>query len=551
MSVTTPKTNLFFLSGNDFAEEAPRTTAPNFPTTTAPTEEAREQQKKKKTLGHQDEMDRYTIAELDSLIEKRAAQITAGEQGRHIESSRVITSEMLRRAPDGYFRQFFDEVASVEKEVQNKLTRDPGRSRLVNRAALEPTNKKLLDDAFLVLNNITNEKMLNKGLLPHQKSIVSSMVIANFLGLSYLDPLWNDRSIDEIICNGPYDIQIEIKGKLYRVHGCEFPDQKTLMNLMEKLFERVGRKISQTQPVHKARLHDRSRLHVTHMAVSPDGPNVNIRRHPEGYWSVQDMLDKGTASPELMHYIGNLIYKGASYCVISSTGGGKTTMLNALSGFYRDDERIVTIEDSLEMKPHPGKMLAAAMETRRSRGDSEAQDVDMRTLVQASTQMRPNIIIQGESTDSSAYDLCQALNTGHYGASTIHANTSELAVTRIASLVAQSGLTNIEGAYDLVAAAFDFIIAMKRLPDGTRKIASIDEVGMKPKLVNGVMTLPVKPIWVFKEDGVKDGLIQGHWEQVSELSQERRDAKLLDLIDDLSWEELLEISRLPDGVKRV
>ena len=191
------------------------------------------------------------------------------------------------------------------------------------------------------------------------------------------------------------------------------------------------------------------------------------------------------------------------------------------------------------------------METRRSRGDSEAQDVDMRTLVQASTQMRPNVIIQGESTDSSAYDLCQALNTGHYGASTIHANTSELAVTRIASLVAQSGLTNIEGAYDLVAAAFDFIIAMKRLPDGTRKIASIDEVGMKPKLVNGVMTLPVKPIWVFKEDGVKDGLIQGHWEQVSELSQERRDAKLLDLIDDLSWEELLEISRLPDGVKRV
>ena len=146
-----------------------------------------------------------------------------------------------------------------------------------------------------------------------------------------------------------------------------------------------------------------------------------------------------------------------------------TSMLNALTGFYPSHARILTLEDNLEMKPNPKKFLAAAQETRPpSPNKLNDRGVTMRDLVWGAMQMRPEVLIIGEVTDAAAYDLCQALNTGHAGASTFHANSSQLAITRVSSLVAQSGLTTIEGAFDLISAAFDFVINVRHFPqDGS------------------------------------------------------------------------------------
>lgn len=227
-----------------------------------------------------------------------------------------------------------------------------------------------------------------------------------------------------------------------------------------------------------------------------------------------------------------------------------TSMLNALTGFYPSHARILTLEDNLEMKPNPKKFLAAAQETRPpSPNKLNDRGVTMRDLVWGAMQMRPEVLIIGEVTDAAAYDLCQALNTGHAGASTFHANSSQLAITRVSSLVAQSGLTTIEGAFDLISAAFDFVINVRHFPqDGSRRIFSIDEVGSEPIEVNGKLMLPVFPMWRFNEEGIDDdGNIVGMWTKVGEISKERAERRMFDYQRTLSWEELKALSALPEG----
>lgn len=231
-----------------------------------------------------------------------------------------------------------------------------------------------------------------------------------------------------------------------------------------------------------------------------------------------------------------------------------TSMLNALTGFYPSNARILTLEDNLEMKPNPKKFLAAAMETRPPSPDKpNDRGVTMRDLVWGAMQMRPEVLIIGEVTDSAAYDLCQALNTGHAGASTFHANSSQLAVTRVASLVAQSGLATIEGAYDLISAAFDFVINVRHFPqDGSRRIFSIDEVGSQTYFKDGKLILPTKPIWKFDESGIDDnGNIVGKWTKVGDISAERSERRMFDYQRTLSWDELQVLSALPEGNEAV
>lgn len=231
-----------------------------------------------------------------------------------------------------------------------------------------------------------------------------------------------------------------------------------------------------------------------------------------------------------------------------------TSMLNALTGFYPSNARILTLEDNLEMKPNPKKFLAAAMETRPPSPDKpNDRGVTMRDLVWGAMQMRPEVLIIGEVTDSAAYDLCQALNTGHAGASTFHANSSQLAVTRVASLVAQSGLATIEGAYDLISAAFDFVINVRHFPqDGSRRIFSIDEVGSQTYFKDGKLILPTKPIWKFDESGIDDnGNIVGRWTKVGDISAERSERRMFDYQKTLSWDELQALSALPEGNEAV
>ena len=463
-----------------------------------------------------------------------------------LKASRFITADILMSAPPAYFDRFDEDVEKAVRWVQTALA-GKEMSDVVSNAMQNPTDDAIQEQAFRTVMNFTIEFMERINYRGIEKEIVKTLVCSEIIGFGKLDPLWRDRKIDEILANGPRDIQVEISGQLNRVPACRFKNESHMMNLLERLFGAIGKSVTKTTPLVKGRLHDNSRMFAVHSSVAPMGPNFSIRRHPEKYWTPVDLVDRGSASEELMTSIGNLIYKGCSFVVIGGTSTGKTSLLNAMTGFYRKDVRLLTLEDNLEMKPNPNKLLAAAMECKPGAVDRpNDRGVTMRDLVKASLQLRPDGIIVGEVTDGATYDLCQALNTGHFGASTIHANSEFDGIYRIASLVAQSELVSADGALPLIAAAFDFIIQLEHFPiDGSRRIVSISEVSPYPvQDASGRQSLPLNRLWKFVDDGTVDGKVTGHYEQVGQMSEIRSARRHLNIERDRTWEELKELSKI-------
>ena len=233
-----------------------------------------------------------------------------------------------------------------------------------------------------------------------------------------------------------------------------------------------------------------------------------------------------------------LSYKGCSYLVVGGTSTGKTSMLNALTGFYRNDVRILTVEDSLEMKPNPNKMLSPGLETIPPRPGGD-KGVSIRDLVRGTLQMAPDVIIVGESTGAEAFALCQALNTGHAGASTIHANTIRDAIPRMLSMVGQGEVIQAEAALPLIGAAFDFIIFLEHsLLDGSRKILEVAELPSYPEFdQSNKPFLNPRTIWRLDRE-------TSSWNKIQGVSDELIERRGLKLEPDLTWEELKELSKV-------
>lgn len=465
--------------------------------------------------------------------------------------SPVITFKMLEVAPENFFNKFESIVKSVTSKIINSISADESAVHIANHKK-DPTNLELKErilyivmSEFNKIDRIDNDiKLLD----PTDKDIVLAMVINEIIGLGPLEPLWNENKITEIMCNGPHDIQVEIGGTVRRVPSVKFRDKQHLKSLIDKLYGSINKQLSPVNPRERGRLHDNSRLYAVHDVIAPAGPIFNIRKHTEKYWTPLDIVNQGTASPELMTYIGNLVHAGVSYLVVGGTGTGKTTLMNALTGFYPENSRILTLEENLEMKPHPKKLLAPAMECLPAKAGSDQEfGVTMRDLVRSSLQLRPDIILIGEVSDGAAYDLCQALNTGHSGGSTVHANDAVDAINRMSSLVSQEEFVKGPAVLDLIGAAFDIIIVVSRLSDGSRKITEVVEIGRTPVLAeNKELTLEVKPLWEFEvnkeidEDG--NTKLKASWKQVGDLSDYRKNKHRLHLKKQLTWEELLEIS---------
>lgn len=221
--------------------------------------------------------------------------------------------------------------------------------------------------------------------------------------------------------------------------------------------------------------------------------------------------------------------------------------MSALTGFIPENERVITLEENLEMKPHPGKLIAAPMECIPAKAGSDSHGVNMRDLVRGSLQMRPDRILIGEVTDGAAYDLCQALNTGHSGMSTTHANNAVDSIQRLISLVSQEELVKGPAVLDLIGSAFDVIIVVDRMKDGSRKIAEVVELGRTPmKAENGELTLEIIPLWDLELTELMDEegkiKIAGKWTQVNDLSPYRQEKHRLNMYKKLSWNELLDLS---------
>lgn len=461
------------------------------------------------------------------------------------EAARVITSRILMQAPRDFFVKFQNDVKLGVAHVAGALA-ESDASDLIAEAYADPYDKVKLEKAYQASQRHVVDFLSKRGWVGPERAIVSALIIDEIVGWGIIDPLWQDGGIDEIIISGPNLVRIEVRGRLFSVASARWRDQDHLMLLTEKLLRRSDKLLSQSHPRIKGRMYDNSRIYGVHPIIAPSGPNVNIRRHPEKHWTPLDMVNNGAASAEMMTEIGNMVWKGCTFLVVGGMSTGKTSMLNALTGFYRNDALIVTVEDSIEMKPNPNKMLHGAQETRIAGSDSNADSVTMRDLVQSATQQRPDVIIVGEVTDGAAYDLAQALNLGKAGGSTFHANSPKAAMPRLLSMIGQGDVISAEAALPLIAAAFDIIIFLDHsLIDGSRRIMSVVEIPTYPSFDEADRPfLDLRPLWEFSSSYVEDGKVKGEWLRVNDISPELSDARGLDLIEDLTWSELVELSRI-------
>ena len=478
-------------------------------------------------------------------LEQKAKEVKAGTS----EEVNILTANILIMAPEGFFLKYEKLVEKITNYIQDAMSRNGNQAGLINALKQDPTNQSLAQEAFKNINShfLTNESTesdpLYHTLSQIEIKLVLALVFNEICGLGPLEPLFRSTDIKEIVCNGPYDIQVEIDGKMLPVKSCRFRDAGHLQNLIDKLYNSINKIISRSTPMERARLHDNSRIFAVHDSVALNGPSLNIRRHTDNWISPDFLISKGSASEPLMNWLGHHINQGLNFLVVGGTSSGKTSLLGALTGFYRNNVRILTVERNIELKGAPNKLWGTPMEVIPAKAGSISSGVSMRDLVEATTQMRPDGIIVGETTGEEAFDLLQALNTGHFGASTIHANTAEDSIPRLVSLVSQADMIKGEAIYDLIIAAFDLVVVTTRFPeDGSRKIEGIYEIGSEVKQTEaGVLYVPVSPIWKFILDSNEDNIIRGHWEQVGELSEFRTKKHNLQHTPIKPWNELKEL----------
>lgn len=472
-----------------------------------------------------------------------------------VSASRILTAPIVISSPEGYFNKYEDIVHHISNITQSIIANESTQADVdsITQARDNPTDDHYQEGAFTVVTRAIRRSFEETDRVlqysPIERSLISQMVFNEIVGFGPLDPFWREKGITEIFVNGPDDIQFEYKGVVRPAKSIRFRDQRHLENLIDNLYSAIGRTVSAVNPLRPGRLPDLSRMTAIHKSVSPEGPNLAIRRHPEEYWTPKDLIEFNSANEEMLTELGNFIHKGCSFIVSGGTSTGKTSFLNALTGFYRDDQRLLLLEDNLEMKPNPKKLWAPAMEANLDINErGEKIGVSMRDLVQIALRMSPQVIVIGEIRDGAMYDLIQALNTGHSGASTVHTDSAKDAMNRIQALASQASVIREDTIGPMIAAAFDLIIQLERFSDGSRRVTEIAEVLPDMELDDtGNRIVKTNPLWKFKAVGTKGGNIIGDWHKVGEMSKGRVERRRLDVQESLSWEELKELSSV-DGI---
>ncbi|MDH4379491.1 MAG: CpaF family protein [Vampirovibrionales bacterium] len=319
----------------------------------------------------------------------------------------------------------------------------------------------------------------------------------DILGLGPLEVLLKDTTVNDILINGPYNVFVERKGKLVRSH-VRFKDDKHLLQVIDRIVAAVGRRVDESQPLCDARLKDGSRFNCIIPPLALDGALVSIRKFSKDPLKVEDLIQYGTLNKQAAELLKGFVEARLNIIISGSTGSGKTTMLNVLSSFIPDDERIVTIEDAAELQLQ--KDHVARMETRPANIEGRGE-ITMRDLFKNALRMRPERIVVGECRSGEALDMLQAMNTGHDGSlTTLHANNPRDALRRLETMVLMAG-------YDLparaireqVASAVHVILQVSRLSDGSRKVMNITEVvGMEGDVIL------LQDIYKFVQTGVDE-----------------------------------------------
>jgi len=325
------------------------------------------------------------------------------------------------------------------------------------------------------------------------------------MGLGPLEPFLQDPTVSDILVNTYRQIYVERFGKL-ELTNARFKDDNHLRKIIDRIVSSVGRRVDEFSPMVDARLRDGSRVNVIIPPLAIDGPILSIRRFPLDPLELEDLISFKTLTPEIGEILRGIVRARLNVLISGGTGSGKTTLLNVLSRFIPEEERIITIEDSAELQLKQEHVVR--LETRPPNIEGKGE-ITQRDLVRNSLRMRPDRIILGEVRGQEAFDMLQAMNTGHEGSlSTIHANSPRDALMRLETMVAMAGMDiPSEFIRRFIASAINVVIHMARLVDGSRKIISIQEItGMEGSIIT------LQEIFSFRQERIDEqGKVRGRF----------------------------------------
>ena len=381
---------------------------------------------------------------------------------------------------------------------------------LISKLDLEKLSRVESSQARQVVANLIGDIIKAQGvpLSFDEQAKIQSDLLDEVFGLGPLEPLLRDPEVSDILVNSKDKVFVERGGKLQRTETV-FRDDRHLLQIIDRIVSRVGRRVDESSPMVDARLPDGSRVNAIIPPLALDGPSMSIRRFGTGPVQANQLVELKSISAEMMLVLESAARARLTILISGGTGAGKTTLLNILSRNIPQSERVITIEDAAELQLAQENLVR--LETRPPNIEGQGA-VRQRQLLINCLRMRPDRIILGEVRGEEAFDMLQAMNTGHEGSmATIHANTPRDALTRLESMVAMSGLNLTERTVrQQIASALDIVVQVSRLSDGTRKVMSVSEVtGMEENIIS------MQEIFTFQKKGISpsgqsDRRVQAH-----------------------------------------
>lgn len=362
-------------------------------------------------------------------------------------------------------------------------------------------NSKMLHE---YINDEIDKALLGYDLTTLERSHIFNLIDNEINGYGPITELLEDPNITEIMVNGKNEVYVEIDGQISKDDSVSFINDEHIIRTIQKIVQPLGRTIDTANPMVDARLKDGSRLNAVIPPLSLKGPVITIRKFRQDMRSIDDFLRIGAMTPYMARFLDAAVRAKLNIIICGGTGSGKTTLLNALSSFIGDHERIITIEDAAELKLRQSHVIG--LETRLVNYEGTGE-VTIRDLVINSLRMRPDRIIVGEVRGKEAFDMLQAMNTGHDGSlTTMHANGPIDALNRLETMVLMAGMDiPIKAIREYIENAIDLVVNVSRLSDGRRKITSICEVdGFKDDVIR------LREIFSFKQTGItSNGEVDG------------------------------------------
>jgi len=374
-------------------------------------------------------------------------------------------------------------LQSFERAEYQQVKADLHR-KILDRLDLEKLGRSqgdsARDEVLVVIRNAVNAEVVPLSFAEREK--LSREILDEIFGLGPLEPLLKDHSVSDILVNRYDRVYIERAGKL-ELTGLSFKDSGHLMQIIERIVSRVGRRVDESSPMVDARLPDGSRVNAIIPPLAIDGPCLSIRRFGREPVTARNMIENHSLTEAMLEVLSAMVKGRLNMLISGGTGAGKTTLLNVLSGYIPNSDRIVTIEDAAELQLKQEHVVR--LETRPPNIEGKGS-VRQRQLVINSLRMRPDRIVVGEVRGEEAFDMLQAMNTGHEGSlTTVHANSPRDALARIENMVSMANLNIPERAVrHQIASAVHAVVQIARLSDGTRKVITVSEItGMNGDLI--------------------------------------------------------------------